>query len=699
MMTEETIGKVKLDLSNYPGEDFYSEGASEDLLLELVKNNTPSTYNRLIAENAGWSTLYHLSDIRGNIADFLPINKKDKVLEVGSGCGAITSVIAEKAGSVTCIELSKKRSMINAYRNQDRDNIEIKVGNFQDIEKVIPADYDYIMLIGVFEYAASYIDGEKPYETFLSTLLGHLKEGGRLIIAIENKYGLKYWAGCREDHLGTFYSGIEGYHADSKVKTFSADRLRKLAKKAGCRVKEFYPFPDYKLPVTIFSEDRLPLKGELAGKAPNFDNDRFVAFDEGAAFDEIIEEGNFRFFSNSYLFMLEKGIRVESFSVRNPIFSKHSNERAPEYAIRTDIELDGNGRKFVVKYPATESANEHIRLMEDRYRLLLENYRDSVFAPNKCTLKGNAAEFEYVEGQTLHEILEDLLLSGQNDRLYELTDRFAEAVKALPGDEINADAGNIDLIFSNVIPKDDKWVVIDYEWTSREKAEKKFVIYRAVRYFVETGDEARRERARALALFERYGISSAECGRYEQEELALQRKIAGDRLSLIGFYSIFGRDAYPIDTLMERSAVLKRIDRVKVYYDLGGGFSEQDTCYYSGAVMGDVVSLSIPVVDGAKSVRIDPTDDPCMVSIKKITGNEALVNGCLLEGGKVFYNAPDPQIIVENTTGMKSIELEYVISSLSSEFAGAVGNAVVLSHRKNAAELFKRKSPYEKVRV
>ncbi len=150
---------------------------------------------------------------------------------------------------------------------------------------------------------------------------------------------------------------------------------------------------------------------------------------------------------------------------------------------------------------------------------------------------------------------------------------------------------------------------------------------------------------------------------------------------------------------MERSAVLKRIDRVKVYYDLGGGFSEQDTCYYSGAVMGDVVSLSIPVVDGAKSVRIDPTDDPCMVSIKKITGNEALVNGCLLEGGKVFYNAPDPQIIVENTTGMKSIELEYVISSLSSEFAGAVGNAVVLSHRKNAAELFKRKSPYEKVRV
>lgn len=699
-MSEEIVGKVKLDLTNYPGEDFYSEGASEDLLLELVKNNTPADYNRLIAENAGWSTLYHLSDIRGNIADFLPINKKDKVLEVGSGCGAVTGVIAEKAGSVTCIELSKKRSLVNAYRNRDRDNIEIKVGNFQDVEKVIPDDYDYIMLIGVFEYAASYIDAKEPYETFLSTLLGHLKEGGRLIIAIENKYGLKYWAGCREDHLGSFYSGIEGYHADSKVKTFSVDKLRKLAKKAGCRVKEFYPFPDYKLPVTIFSEDRLPLKGELAGKAPNFDNDRFVAFDEGAAFDEIIDEGTFRFFSNSFLFVLEKGIRVESFSVRNPIFSKHSNERAPEYAIRTDIELDGNGKKYVVKYPASERAVEHVVLMEERYRLLLESCRDSVFSPNKCTVRDNAAEFEYVEGRNLHEILEELLLSGQKDKLYEITDRFAEAVNALPGDEKTVDNANIDLIFSNVIPKDDRWIVIDYEWTGREKAEKKFVIYRAVRYFVRTGDEARRSRAQELGLFERYGISRADEERYEQEELALQRKIAGERLSLIGFYSIFGRDAYPIETLMERSSALKRIDRVKVYYDLGGGFSEENTCYYSGDVHGDRVTLSIPVPEGARSVRIDPSDDPCMVSIKKITGGEALVNGCLLEGGKVFYNMPDPQIIVENTAGIKTIEAEYIIAALNGEFADAVGSAVAaMAHRKNASDLFKRKSPYEKVRV
>ena len=65
-----------------------------------------------------------------------------KVLEIGSGCGAITDKLSEKAGKVTCVDLSAKRSMINAYRNQDRDNIEIYVGNFNDIEPSLDCDYD-----------------------------------------------------------------------------------------------------------------------------------------------------------------------------------------------------------------------------------------------------------------------------------------------------------------------------------------------------------------------------------------------------------------------------------------------------------------------------------------------------------------------------------------------------------------------------
>ena len=74
------------------------------------------------------------------------------VLEVGSGCGAITGALSRKAGSVTCVDLSKKRSLINAYRHSESENVTIHIGNFTDVEPDLPADYDYICLIGVFEY-------------------------------------------------------------------------------------------------------------------------------------------------------------------------------------------------------------------------------------------------------------------------------------------------------------------------------------------------------------------------------------------------------------------------------------------------------------------------------------------------------------------------------------------------------------------
>ena len=35
----EMIGNIKLDLTHYPGEDFYCDGAIEDEILDIVKNN------------------------------------------------------------------------------------------------------------------------------------------------------------------------------------------------------------------------------------------------------------------------------------------------------------------------------------------------------------------------------------------------------------------------------------------------------------------------------------------------------------------------------------------------------------------------------------------------------------------------------------------------------------------------------------
>ena len=81
----ETIGKIKLDLSKYPGEDYYNDGDVEEELLKIVQEIPPEKFTEVIQEKKQWPILYHLSPLRENIVEWLPIGRTDKVLEVGSG--------------------------------------------------------------------------------------------------------------------------------------------------------------------------------------------------------------------------------------------------------------------------------------------------------------------------------------------------------------------------------------------------------------------------------------------------------------------------------------------------------------------------------------------------------------------------------------------------------------------------------------
>ena len=133
-----------------------------------------------------------------------------------------------------------------------------------------------------------------------------LKPNGKLLLSIENKLGLKYFAGCREDHTGRFFESIEGYPHKDGPYTFSRKELKKLAAEVGFECRFYYPYPDYKFPVQIFSDEYLPQKGDLVRNWQNFDADRIALFDESKAFDTIIEAGLFNEFSNSFFIEMER---------------------------------------------------------------------------------------------------------------------------------------------------------------------------------------------------------------------------------------------------------------------------------------------------------------------------------------------------------------------------------------------------------
>ena len=297
------IGNVKFDLSYYTNEDFYSDGDIELEILEMVKNDF--NIDGIIKSDNRWPVLYHLSPARRNLLESFEFPAKSSVLEIGAGCGGITSVLCDKFDSVTSIELSKRRAEILAHRNKNRENLEVIVGNLNDIE--LDKKFDFVTLIGVLEYAGKYTEGREPYKDFLLATRELLNENGQLIIAIENKFGLKYWAGFREDHLGTYFTGLEGYDEKLGLCTFSKKELGDLVSSAGFEVQKFYyPMPDYKFPTKIFSDDYKLFMHELDTRFRNFDADRVKLFDEMSVLKNIAQNDKFDFFANSFLVFAKK---------------------------------------------------------------------------------------------------------------------------------------------------------------------------------------------------------------------------------------------------------------------------------------------------------------------------------------------------------------------------------------------------------
>ncbi len=435
---QETIGKVTLDYRFYPGEDKYSDGGIEDEMLELAKLYGGSDYNKIIEEKKSWPILYHFSHVRRNIVEWLPMTGQERVLEIGAGPGAITGILAEKAKSVTCIDLSKRRSLINAYRNRDHENIRILVGNFQDAARGLEEKFDLITLIGVFEYAQFSIQSPDPFVDYLLEIRRLLAPGGRVVIAIENRLGLKYWAGATEDHTGVYFEGLEGYPTTDYVRTFSKPELEQLFVKSKFAKWEFYyPYPDYKLPECLYSDRYLPRKGELNRNVRNFDRQRMQVFSEEKVYDSLVGSGLYPLYANSFFVILTEedagcmeNSRRRSVSpaegesrtadrqgVPSVIYSKYSNERDQRFRIRTDILEYEDGSRAVRKTAADPQAKEQIASIGRKYQELAENLKGTGIHVNHCERKDGDAYLEWLEGPTLEEELDKLLFAGKTDQM------------------------------------------------------------------------------------------------------------------------------------------------------------------------------------------------------------------------------------------------------------------------------------------
>jgi len=290
-----------LNLEYYSGKDLYSDGDIEDELLAVFKEGRD--VNKVIACDNRWPVLYHLSPERLNLLRWYPFRSDQSLLEIGAGCGALTGLFCRKLRSVTAVDLSKRRSEANKERNKHHTNLEIIVGNFDDI--VFNETFDYITLIGVLEYTRSFSAAEDPYALLFDKINSLLKPDGTVIIAIENKFGLKYWAGAKDDHTSELFDAMQGYRKNrnyKSIETFGLDELRNLLTRNKLKtITMYYPYPDYKMPEVIFSDDMLPNPYTYFPPSPHYDKKGYKLFNESAVLHHIIKNGQFPFFANSFL--------------------------------------------------------------------------------------------------------------------------------------------------------------------------------------------------------------------------------------------------------------------------------------------------------------------------------------------------------------------------------------------------------------
>lgn len=385
------------------------------------------------------------------------------------------------------------------------------------------------------------------------------------------------------------------------------------------------------------------------------------------------------------------------------IYSKYSNERSDKFKIRTDILQNAKGTKFVQKRAITIEAQKHIDNIYMYYDLLFNQYRESDIVINKCSKLENCLEFEYIYGKTLAEELDELLYNkqyieilkkiqeyvskicyGTKQKKFKITDDFIRVfgrVDLSPSLKA-ADLNNIDLIFNNIIIGE-KWNVIDYEWTFKFPIPINYIIYRAIRIYIEESDK--RTELINIGLYKLLGITDNEIIQYNNMEINFEKYV------LDGFYplnKLYGQTTLAnidVPKVLEQQQINYFKNIIQVFYDYGNGFCEKNSFkIYPELNENEDHLIKIDVNSKVKQLRIDPANSESIVIIDKILGYRTeeynvdyYTNGIILNNNSVLFDNDDPQIILLNIKPETSkIELMIKIQIISKEVSSKLNQLI-----------------------
>jgi len=509
--------KLKLNLNFCKNETNTITEQEKECIKNYIEKDNQELYENKFGENVTEYELYHLSTVSQNLINWYPFNTKDTVLQIGGDLGELTQVFCNNCEKVVTIEPNIEKAKAIAKRYENRENLEIIVGNIDDI--ILEEKFSIITIIGN--------NPKIKLKDNIQKLERNLKENGKFIIAVDNKFGLRYFMGNPENILNKKFESLIGYNNEpEKIESFTKSSLEQIFNSIGYKYTFYYPLPDYKMPNVIFSEKQKAKYNSIDKYNPYYKENSTIIANEIDVYREILktDQQMFEFFTNSFLIILEKEKNEEL-----PLYISYNNMRKEKYRLITKI-----SKNVVEKKPVSKEAEGHYNNIKKNIELLQQNNIKTVDYIENGSIKS-----KYINQENLLNTVLTKSLEENNQQEFEnIIEKYIQNLKKNKKVEpeykdtifskynIQIEDKNIlkelyfvengfwDMTFKNCFYIENELYFFDQEW--REKnVPIEYILYRSILYTISL-----RRYVNIEELFEKYHIS-----KYKNIFEALDNKI------------------------------------------------------------------------------------------------------------------------------------------------------------------------------
>lgn len=528
-------------------EELYNE------IIQLLQHGNLSTDS--IAERLNDGRVYEL--LSGELSDvisWLPVSKEDRLLHVNGGCGVVTGYLAGRAGEVDVLVYDKRELDINKLVTRNHKNIEY----LESLDETRDRIYDAVL---IYDLPQELFKGnmKNAYEEILEYTHTHLSENGSIYLIFENRFGVQNWKG-RGSNDG-YFSSLTGNSRDY----ISYSDIAEILNRMGIDFERYYPYPNHLFTRVIFSDNRLPTRGDLKNDLRcNFEYDDLELFDEVLILENMTRQGQFPFFSNSYLLVAGEAAKAED----KVVYIKYANDRESAFRISTEIVDKANGM-CVRKRAINSRALEHVNNLVPIEQGLSKRFEGMNVSVVPSIMVEDYAESPLVKGVTLESIVEEMVENNDEEGVQSLIDRYIDVLYAGCKQEKFEPSERFVKIFGDVLPEgyyrvspitdldfnfdnilvDESWNIIDYEWSFSFPIPQEYVLFRAILYW------DRASGGRTLKSFRQWmeylGISEKTESAFFEMERNFQRYVSGKDNSLARMANRYKKNTIRIDDILE----------------------------------------------------------------------------------------------------------------------------------------------------